>query len=638
MLYVAVAMARRPLHTPQNKSPFGNPGPGAVRPLVHTQGGGGFSVMWLVVIVLLVLGGILVYTINSQEPPPAPAAPAKTPTKAQRPAAEDEELRVVAEEEDALPAGGGAAATAPKKQDSPGKQPKKSKKPAVTTPEPEEETPAADDTPSATEEEPETPAADEPEEDETPATAAEDAAGDEDAGDEDAATAEGESPLRLDPAADADPACAAQYDSLVQRCLKEQEYLLLRDTLREALKSAYPKAFENAAAAAEKAAASADEDAPATPYDAIPAASAYAKVDGKLGKRALAAYYCLELALAEGSEPASDEDAAFLQFLLTDKSSPSADFFKGVQKKKVASAVAAEMLGELKSLYEENPKKAAKSIPSITASAGKMALRKYYPVDKKEMEKTIAGILKTKPTGGANADQQEAINLCNVYRYVCGVAPTLKHDKTFAAQAQEAAAACAKAGRIAHDLDHFTDACNLHQGSNTCAASVSGYISDPGDHNRKARGHRNWILDPAAAKTAFGISGVFGAMRVMDHSSTVKQKMPYSYPGRGYFPVRYMHGDGWSYHAGPAGAVGADAKVEMWRLLNTPKKPVTQSDLSSSRAIEVKEVFVNGNYLVFEPDYDDSAFKRKADGSLDGVYWIRVTWKGYKDEYLVEFY
>lgn len=619
-------MSRQNYRSPNKKSPFGGTLNNTNMPLVHARKEGGSPMVWIVVICLIVLGGIFVYVASHQDPPPAAQPPAKTAPTTPAPA-EDEDLKVVAEEGDVLPDNAtpapvkkkkGASATSPKKKTPAPAE----KKPAVTEPEPEEETPA--EPAPAEEEEDSTPAAEEDEE--TPAEDDEEADSDE------------EPILQLDAAADADPACAQQYDALVQRCLKEKEYLLLRDTLREALKSSYAKAFDAAAAALAKAAAAADEDAPSTAYDAIPAASAYGKVDGKLGKRAMAAYYCLELALVEATDSASEEDAVFLQFLLTDKSTPAEDFFKGVQKKKVEASVAAEMLGELKSLYEENPKKAAKSISSITASAGKMALRKYYPTDKKEIEKTIAGILKTKPSGGANADQQTAINLCNVYRYICGVAPTLKHDKAFNEEAQQAAAACAKAGRIAHELGHFTDVCNLHQGSNTCAASVAGYISDDGDHNRKARGHRNWILDPAAAKTAFGLSGVFGAMRVMDHSSTVKQKMPYSYPGRGYFPVRYMHGDGWSYHAGPAGAVGADAKVEMWRLLNTPKKPVTQSDLSPARAIDVKEVFVNGNYLVFEPDYTDSAFKRKADGSFEGVYWIRVTWKGYKDEYLVEFY
>lgn len=442
-------------------------------------------------------------------------------------------------------------------------------------------------------------------------------------------------PLVFGKGAEDDEARMENYLAHVRTFVAEEDYEGLRESLKTALLAAYAPVFEKATAPSKK--KKTDEAALPSPYASVPEASKL-KVKDKLGRKAMADYYCVELVLATQAATQESLQKEFLEFMLTDESAPADAFFKGVQKRKVSAEMASEMLVELQVLYSESPRKAYKAINSVTASSNKLTIKKYYPIDKKEIEKRIADILKTRPEKGADKAQQEAINLANVYRFVCGVAPTLKYDPTFGKQAEEAAAACARAGHIAHDLGHFTDACNLHSGMDSRVKSVPGYIQDPGGPNRQARGHRNWILDPAAAKTAFGQSGHFHAMRVMDTSSPVKQKNAYSYPGRGYFPVRYMHGDGWSYYAPPGKTVEGEPKVEIWRLIRAPKKTVSASDLRDSRAVSVKEVFVNGRYLVFEPDYDDKAFLRDATGNPAGIYWIRVSWSGFRDEYLVEFY
>lgn len=623
MVLNSTNMVRSPFNNAPGKSPFGTRY--TRKPSITTHHTGTSPVIWVVVLVALIMVGVLVYILTHKEDSqqaqttkkPAASVSATEPTPTEQKAEEKPALTVLEKE---VP------------------QPDKKKKPAQkqstqkeSAPPVVQEQPQKKSTEKADDTKQEAPIDNEDE----PTTESESEDADEEEIIEDTPTEEDEEeqPLQLNNADDA--AWLAKYNALVNSKLEEYDYNGLRDALKEAITASDAGIFEAAENTQKK--AKEDEEATPSPYDDIPSAVSF-KVKAKSTKQALAAYYCLELFLAEEQELSSDENRNFMRFLLASDGKPAADFFKGLQKKKVTASVAAELLGELRAIYDEEPKKAAKKIPSIMAASGKMQIRKYYPSDKKAIEKKITDLLKTKPSGGADKAQQEAINLANVYRYICGVAPSLKFDKTYFKQAEDAAAACARAGRIAHDLGHSTDLCNLHQGMDSRAKSIPGYIEDPGDHNRKERGHRNWILDPAAGKTAFGQSGIFHAMRVMDRSSNEKQKYAHSYPGRGYFPARYLHGDGWSYHALPGISVGENPKVEMWRLLSAPKHPVTKADLSPAREIDVKEVFANGNYLVFEPDYSDTAFKRRSDGSLQGVYWIRISWKGFKDEYLVEFY
>lgn len=574
------------------------------RPLVHTQKSGGHGAVIVIVLVLLVMGGILFYVANNgNQPPAAPAAP---PPATQ--------ATVAVEEAEAQ------------------KKPEKKENPALKTPKvKKEEAPAIKEEPAPQEQEPQPEPQEEPAVEEEPADeeTVEEAPAEEEPADE---PTEEDAEEELGTISEDDPEAVARFTALVDKSIEEENYEGLRDALRAQLESQQPELF---VVKEPKKKAEDEEELPPSPYAALPPASQL-KVKGKLTTQAMASYYCLELLLAVPDVEATDKE--FMTFLLKDKHEPATALFKGLAKKKVSPDTAAEMMAEFRSIYDEDPKKAFRSINAITASANKMQVKKYYPHEKKEMEKAIADILKTRPGKGADKAQQDAINLSNVYRYVCGVAPSLKYDKEFGAQAEDAAAACARAGKISHDLGHSTDACNLHSGMDERVKSVPGYVHDPGGGNRAARGHRNWLLDPAAAKVAFGQSGTFHAMRVMDTSCTIKQKGPYSYPGRGYFPVRYLHGDGWSYHAGPAAPVGDNPKVEMWSLVRAPKKTITKADLKSPRAIPVKEIFAHSNYIVFEPDLEDSNFKRDKAGNLTGVYFVRVTWRGYKDEYIVEFY
>lgn len=599
-------------------------------PLVHVRKSSGSPVLLIVIVVLLVMGGIFFYVVSGGGKDGGAADTGSTGATAHASAGVEETSKVsecvtVAEPE-----------TTDKQSEKTADTPPRKKKPVAGEPEkqPADKAPAVTTEPPPVAEEDSLAASEETEEQPEEATEPEGAEDEEETADEEA---DG-TPLMFGEGAEDEEARMENYLKHVRTFVAEEDYEGLREFLKTALQAAYAPVFEKATAPSKKKKTDEDDGAALpSPYVSVPEASKL-KVKDKLGRKAMAAYYCVELALATQAATQESLQKEFLEFMLTHESAPGDAFFKRIQKRKVSAEMASEMLVELQVLYTESPRKAYKAINTVTASSNKLTIKKYYPIDKKELEKQIAAILKTRPQKGADKAQQEAINLANVYRFVCGVAPTLKYDPTFGKQAEDAAAACARAGHISHDLGHFTDACNLHSGMDARVKSVPGYIQDPGGPNRKARGHRNWILDPAAAKTAFGQSGNFHAMRVMDTSSTVKQKTAYSYPGRGYFPVRYMHGNGWSYYAPPGKTVEGEPKVEIWRLIRAPKKTVSASDLRDSRAVPVKEVFVNGRYLVFEPDYDDKAFLRDASGNPAGIYWIRVSWRGFRDEYLVEFY
>src|SRR5205814_803267 len=109
----------------------------------------------------------------------------------------------------------------------------------------------------------------------------------------------------------------------------------------------------------------------------------------------------------------------------------------------------------------------------------------------------------------------DAICRLNAYRYLSGVMSNVGTESRMVEGADDAAKACAAAGKIAHSLGHSTDKCNLSQGQHDMASTVDGYIGDGGDNNRERRGHRRWCLNPPMQNAGFGRDGVFSAMWCM---------------------------------------------------------------------------------------------------------------------------
>lgn len=439
---------------------------------------------------------------------------------------------------------------------------------------------------------------------------------------EEAAAEEPPPRLSLSEAGAADPDNLRLYAGMLREACRDKTFPDLRLKLKTALSEAWPSLFR-------------DEGAlPRYPSE------------NEFVRSAFAVYVSLSLAQSDAEEVEREDGEAFQAWLLADKCRAANAFVKWLVKYKIDRlADAADMMSDLRAAWKVSSKKAYNEIRSIANPLASNVSKKLYPCGKKEIAAKIAEINKTRAPGKASAEQQEAVNLVNVFRFLCGVAPNVVYDASYEKEAQEAAATCRKAGRIAHDLGGGTDKCNLHQGGagGSMAGSVVSYMQDGGENNRKDRGHRAWILLPSTGRTAFGKDGGFQAMRTLDGSSSFRPKTGTSYPGRGFFPSAYLHGGGWSYYAAPGVSMPAEVKVEIWKLPRSLRSAPPASQLRKGNSVPVLAVFPHesngvmptGGSVVFEPDY--SEMKQK-DGRVVGVYWVRISWRGFKDEYVVDLY
>ncbi|MGI9244783.1 MAG: hypothetical protein ACR2RV_28525, partial [Verrucomicrobiales bacterium] len=249
---------------------------------------------------------------------------------------------------------------------------------------------------------------------------------------------------------------------------------------------------------------------------------------------------------------------------------------------------------------------------------------RLYPHTKKEIREKLAEILKRKPPEGIESKQQETVNLLNAYRYLCGVEPNAVADKKKVQEAHQAAAACQKHGGLSHSIGSYTNKCNLHSGGNM-TSSVRGYINDGGANNREKRGHRRWCLNPKMVKTGFGDAGRYSAMWALD-SSGAASKENYAYPGAGYFPKDYLHGNGWSFYS-TGGVPSADKlEVEVFKLTRRPEKKFGITSDIPGRKVKVGYVHSYANVVNFEPDRETV--------SKGGIFWVKLRGGGLREAYL----
>lgn len=432
-------------------------------------------------------------------------------------------------------------------------------------------------------------------------------------------------PLSLGPESAQDKEAAKQLRKLIKEHAEQGDFDGLKDALANLLKEAFPAAYP-------------DEKRPCWK----------AKVKGTLAKHALAVNACITLARrSAGSldDEARRKEQDFLKWLATDGKGPARAFVDGLNKAQVADEEdAVAMMEDLRGAYADMGRKAVSEIKNITNPSGGAVSRKFYPMDKKEVAKRMADILATKPSRGADKNQQDAVNLVNVYRLLCGVPANMSYDASYAKDAQQAADACLKAGIIDHGLGHHTDECNLHMGpaGKSSADSVREYVEDSGQNNYEQRGHRAWVLYPKSVKTGFGLNGGFHAMRTSDLSGS-PLAAAHSYPGRGFFPKEYLLGDGWSYYPAQGQSVGSNATVRIWRLSRSPKSAPSAKELASAKEIKITKVCVHpdngmfpvGNSIVFMPDYSQMPSKN---GKPSGVYWVSIVSGSVHDEYVVDLF
>ena len=269
----------------------------------------------------------------------------------------------------------------------------------------------------------------------------------------------------------------------------------------------------------------------------------------------------------------------------------------------------------------------------------------------KQIEKRAPAAARGKPRAERTpAEQVEALNRLNAYRYLCGLSYDVALDEEHASFAQAAAEICEKLGRLDHnppnpgmpEADYRRAAtgagrCNLFAGGGP-ASSINGYMNDSDPGNIDRVGHRRWCLNPRMGRTGFGHSGSYAAMYAMDGSGSTRSVDVVAYPPPGYMASRYFSpGYAWSVSLNPG----------VWHVPDENKVAVSVCPASHFGAADPKkrDAPLKLNYLhvdqggygmalcvIFRPE--------EVDCSPGHRYWVEV--KGLAGprsslEYLVDF-
>ena len=255
--------------------------------------------------------------------------------------------------------------------------------------------------------------------------------------------------------------------------------------------------------------------------------------------------------------------------------------------------------------------------------------KRLYPLTPEELDEGLREIMARKGSSGIEADQVEALNKLNAYRFLCGTSSNVKLSRQKITEAKDAANACQEAGKTSHDLGRSTDKCNLHTGQSTIPRAVSGWIHDPGGSNRNDRAHRRWCLNHRMGEVGFGESenGRYYAMWATDESAR-PNKGSWSYPGPGLFPLEYLHGNSWSLYLTENAPAAGSLAVEVYQLDFRPERPYSASAEIPGKKLPVPFVGTFLNVINFEPTGQSI--------TSPGIYYVRIRGGGVREQYLVE--
>lgn len=252
-----------------------------------------------------------------------------------------------------------------------------------------------------------------------------------------------------------------------------------------------------------------------------------------------------------------------------------------------------------------------------------------YPRTKEEIRDRIKEIEKRDGAAGIDREQQKAVNLLNVYRYLSGVSDDVEADAKMVGLAMDAAEACREHGGMSHNLGHSTDICNLASGG-SMSSSIKQFIDDIGEKNRDKRGHRRLCLNPQMGKTGFGYAKPYSAMVATDSSGGEIPKESWVYPGKGFFPKKYLHGNAWSLYLKGNAPGWKGITVEVYELSERPEKAFASGEEIPGKAVPVNYVGTFLNAINFEPQPDRIKAR--------GIYWVRVKGEGVNEGYVVELF
>ena len=255
----------------------------------------------------------------------------------------------------------------------------------------------------------------------------------------------------------------------------------------------------------------------------------------------------------------------------------------------------------------------------------------YYRRTRNETEAGIQRILARPAPPGVAAPIQAAENGLNVYRFLCGIPHETRADKLLNSRAREAALACERAGFPGHDHGHFTESCNITTDIGEPSV-VYRSVEDAGANNRGILAHRAWVLHPPMARTGFGAGNDgFSAMWVLENSGRAASGI-WSYPSQGLFPLRYLHGDAWSFYGAPDPGKAENIRVEVNRLHGRVTRELSPRDPLPGLALKVPHVGLSRSTGIAAINFEvERPF-------LQGPHAVRIRVGGWMKQYVVELY
>ncbi len=262
-----------------------------------------------------------------------------------------------------------------------------------------------------------------------------------------------------------------------------------------------------------------------------------------------------------------------------------------------------------------------------------------YPRTKDQINKGIKSIEARKIPKNVLPDQHKCANKLNIYRWLSGVDSNVSICETGIQYAISASKACNKAKKLSHALGDNTEKVNLHMNSRAIQLheQIDAYMNDAGDNNREIRGHRMHCLDPRLGESGFASDENYYAMCVYPPSRSVAPhtlSKGWGYPGKGFYPIKYLHGNGWSYYPPSGVKLPKDqTTVKMWHLKSAPRAPFPDNEPKKNQGtpVNITATFPTGDNLVFEPEIP-IPYKK-------GIYWIRIdVGDRIIDQYLVELF
>lgn len=234
-----------------------------------------------------------------------------------------------------------------------------------------------------------------------------------------------------------------------------------------------------------------------------------------------------------------------------------------------------------------------------------------------------------RPTPSEMSKARGELARLNAYRYLAGLSHDVVLDDELSWTCKFGAEICRQIGTIDHTppkpkgMDDATyrrgyegtSKSNLYwtSGPDGLTGSVDAYMDDSDASNIARVGHRRWCLNPAMAKTGFGVAGGASAMWAFDGAGKPARNVIISFPAAGFYPLAYLKPNtAWSVSLSPERYRVAGTKVKLYELSAASQRRFP-ADLKGLKEIPLSDVRLDTSMigvaqcLIFRPK---TSFKR----------------------------